>query len=86
MDDTVKNFDPMPILYHYLNETAAPASIPVDIVEYRNKGFAYRIYHDDLQELPEGKKEDFAEWLINQARKCETIIGLPVSPEVSTYE
>lgn len=76
----------MPVLNHYLIETAAPASLPVDIVQYGNKGFAYRIYHDDLQELSDGKKEDFADWLINQAKKCENIIGLPVSPEVSAYE
>lgn len=78
--------DYMPILNHYLTERPAPAVIPVDIVEYGNKGFAYRIYHDDIQELPEGKKEDFVEWLIGQAKKCELMTGMPVSPEVSVYE
>lgn len=81
------NSDPsIPTLNYYLTESSAPASIPVDVVDYKGKGFAYRIYHDDLQELSEGKKEDFVEWLIGQAKKAERIIGLPVSPEVSSYE
>lgn len=81
------NSDPyVPTLNYYLTESMAPAAIPVDVVDYKGKGFAYRIYHDDLQELSEGKKEDFVEWLIGQAKKAEKIIGMPVSPEVSTYE
>lgn len=76
----------MPTLTYYLTETRAPAAVPVDIVDYSGKGFAYRIYHDDIQELPDGKKEDLAQWIIDQAKKAESIIGMPVTAEVSTYE
>lgn len=76
----------IPTLNHYLTESRAPAAIPVDVVDYAGKGYAYRIYHDDIQELSEGRKEDFVEWLVGQAKKAETMIGLPVTPEVSTYE
>lgn len=76
----------MPTLMHYLKETIAPASVPVDIIDYRGKGFAYRVYHDDIQELSDRIKEEFADWLIGQAKKAEFMIGLPVSPEVSQYE
>ena len=76
----------MPTLNYYLTESAAPASIPVDIVDYRGKGYAYRVYHEDIQDLSEGKKEDFAQWLIDQAKKAQDMIGMPVTPEVGTYE
>lgn len=76
----------MSTLTYYLTETRAPAAVPVDIVDYSGKGYAYRIYHDDLQDLPDSKKEDFAQWIIDQAKKAEVIIGLPVTAEVSTYE
>lgn len=76
----------MPTLNYYLTESSAPANIPVDIVDYRGKGFAYRIYHDDIQELSDGKQEDFANWLIDRASKASTMIGLPVTVEVGVYE
>lgn len=72
----------MPTLNYYLTEQTAPVSIPVDIVDYAGTGFAFRVYHNDIQELPDAKMEDFANWLIEQAKRAEKAIGLPVSPEV----
>lgn len=76
----------MPTLMHYLKESQSPAVIPVDIVDYAGKGYAYRVYHDDIQDLSERKKEDFVGWLQEQASKAEVMIGLPVTTEVSVYE
>lgn len=76
----------LPTVNYYLTECPAPAVIPVDVVDYRGKGFAYRVYHNDIQELSEGKQQDFANWLIGQAKKAEKFIGLPVTTEVSVYE
>lgn len=76
----------LPTVNYYLTECPAPAVIPVDVVDYAGKGYAYRVYHDDIKELSDGKQEDFANWLIGQAKKAEKIIGLPVTTEVSVYE
>lgn len=57
-----------------------PAQIPVDIVEYKNL-YAYRISLDDLNALPEQKKQDFALWLVERAKIAKTLSGIPVNIE-----
>lgn len=73
------------IISELLRENS-PAAIPVDVVDYASKGYALRIYHDDIQSLSDKKMEDFVVWLQEQAGRAEKVIGLPVVLEVSTYE
>lgn len=59
---------------------AAPAKLPIDIVQY--KGFyAYRFSLDDFNGLPETKKADFAEWLKARAKAAEQLTGTKVTIE-----
>lgn len=76
----------LPTVNYYLTETPAPIAVPVDVVDYGGKGYAYRVYREDVHEFSDNKAESFFNWLINQAEKAEKIIGLPVRPEVAVYE
>lgn len=82
----LKNDPDMSILTHFIQDGQSPAKIPVDIVDYAGKGYAYRVYHDDIQDLPEMRKADFVEWIQKQAKRAELLIGKPVATEVSVYE
>lgn len=57
-----------------------PAKIPISIVQYE-QFYAYRISLDDFNSLPEERKVDFAEWLVDRRNAAQRLSGVRVNIE-----